>query len=802
MEAINQIIRKIFLFQRKNLIFRVIAGSIHFFIFLLIIWLSTFLADSVFYFKSEVRWFILILNSSLTLYIFYQFVLLPIIDFLLLSENKDLTQVTKYIGERFPSISDKLTNIYQLIISDPPGSSSSIKKYAIRLFAQKISKVSFAKKLLLKEYFLPISFLLPLLFGSFLLIVTLSGRLSLSAKRVLNPAGEYAIVPWYEFFVTPGDVSLISGESIEINVLYKGPEVENCIFWYRNRGEKNLQSKEFRKGQNNYHLTLDNIRKTFDYYVQAIPAHPAEWRDKLISKLYMVETLNPPLVNEIQIEIQPPFYTKLPRRFLDLNIGDIITYPGSIINISGLASKNLKTAEIVFSDEEKSKCKIRNNKFYYTFTISSDKSYYLNISDMENLYNQSPIEYSITVLVDQYPYVEISEPGEDIEISADGAVNLLIEGNDDFGFKSLYLNYQILGKIKETRDSTLQYVPIKISEPRAKHFQQSFLWNFANLPVSFEDVVKYHVTVTDNDIIGGPKQSQSNTYFIRFPSLEQLFDEFEMTQDENLESTEDLAKDSEELKKDLEEISREMKREKEIDWERKRSLESTIEKQKKIQEKLQKIENNLDQAIKKMENNQLFSPELLEKYRQLQNLFQEIATPELLQAMNELQNVMNNLNQKSGQQSVEKFKLNQERFKKNLERTLALFEKVKLEQELDRMVKMAEQLKKEQSEISKALQDEKALIENNRESLLQKEKNQKDMLERLEKSLADITENQSLNDYPKSQNHLEEAKDTGSQLQKQMQNLMKEISSGNQTQAAQSSAQSSRQMEQRIIELQ
>ena len=76
--------------------------------------------------------------------------------------------------------------------------------------------------------------------------------------------------------------------------------------------------------------------------------------------------------------------------------------------------------------------------------------------------------------------------------------------------------------------------------------------------------------------------------------------------------------------KDLEEISREMKREKEIDWERKRSLESTIEKQKKIQEKLQKIEKNLDQAIKKMENNQLFSPELLEKYRQLQNLFQEI----------------------------------------------------------------------------------------------------------------------------------------------------------------------------------
>jgi len=801
MDAINQIIRKIFLFQRKNLIYHAIAGSIHFSIVLLIIWLSTFLADSVLYFKSEVRWFILILNGSLTIYLFYQYVLLPIIEFFLLSESKDLTPVTKYIGERFTSISDRLTNIYQLIVSEQPGSSSSIKDYAIRKFAQKITKVNFADKLVLKEYLFPLLIILPVLVGSVLLISTLSGRLSLSAKRILNPTGEYAIVPWYEMSVTPGDARLISGESLTVTVLYQGPETENIIFWHRNQGEKSLQSKVFQKGQSNFHLTLENIRKPIEYYVQAIPAFPAEWHDKLISKMYMLETLNPPLVNELQIVIQPPVYTNLPKRFLDLNVGDVIAYPGSKVNISGRSSKNIKMAEIVFSEEEIKRCKIRDNKFTYNFTISSDKSYYFNISDLEDLHNQSPIEYSITVLDDQYPFVEITEPGEDVEISADGAVNLVIEGNDDFGFKSLHLHYQVHGKIKETRDSTWKKVPIIISSRGAKHFQQSYLWNFANLPVSFEDAVKYYVTVTDNDVIGGPKQGQSNTYTIRFPSLEQLFDEFEMTQDENLESTEDLVKDSDELKKALEEISREMKREKELDWERKRSLEATIEKQKKIQEKLEKIEKELDQAIKKMENNQMFSPELLDKYRQLQNLFQEIATPELLQAMNELQEAMNNLDKKSGQQSLEKLKLNQERFKENLERTLALFEKVKLEQELDRMVKMAEQLKKEQSEISDALEDEDKLSNNERKSLIQKEENQRDLLERIEKSLAELEKNQSLNEYPKSQNHLGDAKKTGSELQNQMQDLMNQMTAGNQSQAAQSSNQSGRQMEQLYSDL-
>jgi len=795
MEPIDQIIKKIVLFQRKNLTFRITAGVIHFLIFLLIIWLSTFLADSVFYFKTEVRWFILILNSALTIYLLYQYVLSPIIEALLLSKKKDLTTITKDIGHHFPSIADRLTNIYQLIDGVQPGSSSSIRQYAIEQFAKKVSTVNFEKNLHFKNYILPVYSLLPILLGSALLIFMLGEKLSLSAKRIMNPTGDYAIVPWYEFSVDPGDARIISGETFKIALIYKGPVVDKCIFWFRNQGEENLQSKVFRKQQTKYHLELENVRKPFEYYVQALPSIPTEWRDKLISKTYTVETLNPPLVNELQIEIQPPVYTTLPRRFLEQNVGDIIAYPGSKINVSGLASKNLKKAEIIFSNEGEKICKIQENKFSYSFKTDKDQSYYIKLNDLEDLKNQDPIEYSITILGDQYPFVEITEPGEDIEIAADGAVNMMIEGNDDFGFKSLNLHYKVEGKIKETRDTTWKVIPIKISSAHDKHFLQTYLWNFANLPVSFEDMVQYHVTLTDNDVVRGPKQSRSNTYFIRFPSLEQLFDEFDLTQDENLESTEDLAKDSEELKKDLEEISREMKREKEIDWERKRSLEATIEKQKKIQEKLQKIEEDLNQAIKKMENNKLFSPEVMEKYHQLQSLFQEIATPELLQAMNELQNALENLDQKSGQKSVEKFKLNQEQFKENLERTLALFEKVKLEQELDRMVKMAEQLKKEQSDISEKLQNENSLSDNERESLLEKEESQKDLLERIEKSLAELEKNQSLEKYPKSQNHLENAKETGSDLQNQMKSLMNQLSAGNQSQAAQSSGQSGQQME-------
>jgi hypothetical protein len=583
---------------------------------------------------------------------------------------------------------------------------------------------------------------------------------------------------------------------------YNGPKAETCLLWFRNQGEKNYQSKIMRKQQSIYTLELDNIKKPLEYYVQAIPAFPSEWRNKLISQTYHIETLIPPLVNDLQVEIIPPAYTNLPKQFLERNVGDIIAYPGSRVKISGLANKNLKRADIIFSEDDKVNCRVQENKFSHSFVIKSAQSYQLSICDMEDLKNQDPIEYAITVLADQFPFIEITEPGEDVEIAADGAVNLVFEGNDDFGFRKLNLHYRIEGKIEETRDTSWQVIPIKIGSAHDKHFQQPYLWNFATLPVSFEDMVHYYATLSDNDNINGPKLSQSNSYYIRFPSLEQLFEEFDTAQNENLESTEELAKESEELKKDLEEISREMKREKEIDWERKRSLEATIEKQKKIQEKLENIQKELDEAIRKMENNNLFSPEILEKYHQLQNLFQEIATPELMQAMNDIQNALENLNQKSSQQAIEKFKINQEQFKKNLERTLALFEKVKLEQELDRIVKLAEQLKKEQSEISEKLAEKESMSADEQKSLLQKEQNQEDLLERIDNSLAELEKNQALNAYPKSQDYLQDAKETGSELDKQIQNLMNQMFEGKQSQAGKTSMQSEQQMDQLTSALQ
>jgi hypothetical protein len=468
------------------------------------------------------------------------------------------------------------------------------------------------------------------------------------------------------------------------------------------------------------------------------------------------------------VVVTPPSYTKLPKQFFEVNVGDILAYPGSNINISAQANKTLNTAKIVFSDGNEIYSDIRENKFNFSFPVRISKTYLFTVNDTEGLYNREPIEYTITILEDQYPTVEIAEPGEDVEIAADGALNLIFEGNDDFGFNKLQLHYQIQRKVKAVSDSTWHQVAIYIPTPGDKYFQQSYFWNFAALPVSFDDGVKYYATLSDNDIVNGPKISRSDTYYIRFPSVEQLFADFNSAQNENLNDAEDLATESEDLKKDLEKISREMKREKELDWERKRSLETVLEKQKEIQKKLKKIEDDLDKAIKKLESNQLFSPDILENYKKLQDLFHEIATPELLQSMKDLEKSLNKLDKKQTQIATEKFKIDQQRFKENLERTLALFKRVKLEQELDKMVKMAEALEREQSEISETLSKSERLDTGKRKSLIQKEEDQQNLLKNLNNSLSNMMKNDLMNEFPKVMNNLENSKQIGKGIQDQM----------------------------------
>ncbi len=780
----NTITFKIKRFHKNRLLLKTGSGVVNLLLVLFVIWISTLLVDITFYLSESSRWLILVLNGCLSIFLFYKFIISPLLNYIIIKRSNNYTKITREIGEYFPKIADKLTNIYQIENSIHPKYSQSLQKYAISQFDKETRSIDFSSKLKFSDFTLPKHFIFFVYSASIFILILLHEPLSMSLKRILMPSKDFSDIPNYEFVVNPGNTTIIQGSPVKVDVKYLGPQINGCTIQFKTEKEPNWQKKSMTFHNNTFIYSIDNLKGPIDYFIKGEVSDRNSWSDKLISKNYHINTIIPPRLSDLQIKISPPNYTQLTGKYLDLNIGDIIAYAGSNINLSVAVNKPVKEANLLFSDGFMLPMIIREEKISAGFKVSKPGVYTISVLDKDNVSNQNVIEYTITVLEDYYPTVNIIEPEEEIEAIPDATINLQIEGNDDFGFSGTTLFYKVLNNQNEAEDTTYSNFNLPINISKTKYFLQNYLWDLSILPLGFDETLKYYVEVQDNDVIGGPKKSRSNFHYIHFPSLKQLFEDFASVEEENINDLEDLAQENEDVKKELEEIKRELKREKEIDWEKKREIESTLQKQKSINEKLSQIEKEIEKAIEKLADKNLFTPEILEKYRQLQELFQKMASPELMQSMEELQKSLENLDKKKVDQALNKMEINQKQFKENLERTLELFKKVQLEQELDRLVKMAKDLLDKQSEISEKL-DKEPLNENEKDEIGKSQNEQVEDSDKIKKSMDNLLKDELFQSYQKAWQKMQEANEfaENQKLSKQMQNVQQQISSGNQKMA-------------------
>lgn len=199
--------------------------------------------------------------------------------------------------------------------------------------------------------------------------------------------------------------------------------------------------------------------------------------------------------------------------------------------------------------------------------VKRDDSYHIELQDMIGSRNQDPIEYRITKTDDQYPTVEILEPGHDQDLSENMRVPLLIRVSDDYGFSSLRLSYQVISEGKETEANTVR---IDIPNNNRTAADVEHLWNLSPIPLIPGDLVRYKAVIFDNDTFSGPKEAESKTYYVRLPSLDEIVAEVEREQEGQVEDLETLLRGQRELKTKIEDLSRELDRATglDLDWQK------------------------------------------------------------------------------------------------------------------------------------------------------------------------------------------------------------------------------------------
>jgi len=791
----KKFVKNILDFAVKKIRLNVLGALVYFILLFTVIWLSLVLADQVFYFSKVSRYGLLMINSTLLAFLAWRLIAKPVYYWVTFKKESDLSNTAQELAGYYSQAEDSIVIAYQLVSgkSNAIAESQELRQAAIDRFITQFSQEQFSSLLKLKTWLPSLKLFLPVLISALFFIYFQKDAFFRSSLRLLNPAKEYALIPDFSYKVSPGSANIIMGSSLKINAIYNGPLLEFCDLFQKTGTE--VQKFSLNKHSSGYELTIKDIRKNFTYQLNGIPVNDL-YGGQILSDEYNIKVLVPPHVENLDVRIQPPRYSSLTEFQLERNIGDITALQGSRAYLDIKTNKIIDQAKLRFSSGKELSLTKRGTQLNGIFTIRGDDSYSIILKDISDIGNQNPIMYHVSALKDKPPYVDVVEPGMDVESPIDGKLALKIEAEDDFGIRLLSLHYRIKNKSAAKSDTSWTLLPLKTLLGRT--VQSTHLWDFNTLPLTFGDTLSYFARAIDNNSFNGNATARSKIYSIRFPSLDELFEAVDEQQENELNALEEVKEESKKLREELKKIERQMKRVTKMDWKKKQSIEKTMQKQQELQKKLEEIRKDLDETVKKLEQNNLISPEILDKYVKLQQLFRDVVSPDLMQALQKLQDSMQKMNPQEIQQALKKFKLNQEAFEKNIERTMELLKRVQFEQQLDRLVQKSKKLLQQQEKISKEIDRHKSSDAEQNEQIQQMQKQQQRQLDNLSRDMQQFMQQELLEQFQQTKQVLDSAKTAiqSGDAQKKMEQMEQQLSSNQMQQAAQNSEQLQKQFSQ------
>ncbi len=722
-------------------------GFLKFFTVSIVVVIFVSLLEYAGQFPSAVRTILFWFSVSIILISFIYFVLIPFFKIFKPLRRETLPRFARELGKFLPEPEDELSNTLQIYYENSKLFSKELIENAVELIYGKLSNTdfkSFFKFSALKNH-LKISLTSLVLV---ILIYFFVPGLKSAADRILNYDKNFTPPPEFIFVVTPGDTSITKNESVKIVIETKGKTPEMIYFRKRTVEEPEFTEKIIKPDSNGkFIIKINNIKNSFEYFAEA---------QNIKSKVFNVKVINRPLLSELNLEIIPPAYSKLPKEIVKDN-GNITALPGTRISVSLNASQPLKRAEIIFSSGKKIDLSTAHNSAAGKFYVMKNDEYFFSLTDTNGIKNINPIKYSIKTLVDEFPIINVILPGKNVKLPEDDNLPLAVKVKDDYGFSKLYLKYRLSGSEVKKPQAEFSEIEIPVSHTLPED-EVYYLWNLFPLRLAANDIVSYYFEIFDNDNINGPKSAKSKIFTVRVPTLDELFTEAEETQMNVEKELVESLKEAEKLNEELRQINNELKRkEKQINWEEKNKLEKTLEKFEKLNNKISDLKKKLQNTGNELNKNNLLSKETLKKYMELQKLLDEMNSEEMRKALEKMQEALQKMMRNDVQKSLEKFSFNEEMFKKSLERTLKLLKRIQIEQKVDELTKRAEEILKKQNELKQ-----------------ETEKNGKNKSPELSKKQNDITKD--LNRFEKEMQKLrDKMKEFNDMPNEDMEKMMKEF---------------------------
>ena len=663
------------------------------------LWLFFTALEAGFWFTSTLRTFLFGATLVLGIGVFIGFVVFPFLRFSGILSGASEYILAKDVGEYFPQVKDRLLNLLHLAEGKRSSASNTFVNHAVLSLGKEIESVHFEKMETFDRAVKASKFAAIPVLGLLVFLVAAPNSFLGASQRLLAPGSEFDRPSPFQLHVSPGSIELLRGDSLRLDITLTGQELPSSLtLEYKDKLEdKIVEETLFADSSGTFSRTFVNVRRSFNYRLDA---------SVISTQWYDVDIVERPIIRSLQVSLDFPSYSQIPPQRLEPNAGDIQALPGTQVTLDAvIGGPEIREAYVAFDNGTRDTLVVHSTGAKGSFMLSREGTYHLIVRDANDTENSNPIRYSMKLLQDAYPTATLLSPEPLSELNESLSISLASRITDDFGFNRIRLYYRLAeSRFGETMPD-FESIPLELNDRSSLDQNILYRWDLSDTPLLDPvpgDAIEYFIQVWDNDSYSGFKSSKSSTQLLRLPSLAEQYKDLEQREDDVQGEMEELLRDTRDIDEQFKELQDELRNKLESDWEDQRQLEQIKEKQADLESKVESLNESFEEMTQQMENNNLSSDETQQLYEEMQQVLEEINSPELMDALNQLQEAMQELNLQQMQESLNNFQFNEQQYQERLERTLELFKQLRVQQDIDEVARRAEELAEQQENLQEA----------------------------------------------------------------------------------------------------
>lgn len=766
----QQLIKKIDDFIRKFYLNKLVRGAI---------WLSgIFLLSYLFLIVSEYYSYFSINTKTILFYsfIFTQLILAwfltgkHLVAYLHLGKIINHEQASEIIGAHFPDVKDKLINTLQLKKqSDLGNQNNALLEASINQRIASLKPIPFVKAVRISENKKYLQYALFPMAIVILIAFAAPSILTDGTERLINHNVFYKKKAPFDFDVTNKSLKVTQGDDFELKVKLSGDQIPQDIYL-----EDGVNTFKLNKSDIiNFNYLFKNLQSNKTFRLKAGEFYSDEYTINVKSK--------PVLISYSALFTYPAYLNK--QAEVVQNPGDITVPVGTNVTWS-FKTEHVNQLGFSYQNQRKNITTENKDNFIFKNRIIKNGGYSIFLENKE-VSTQDSLSYQINTIADLYPKIEVNQRLDSANLNV---VYFIGKVADDYGLSSLNFHYQILKTDDESRKGKKFSVPVKFDKPAA---QSSFfyLWKLKEIGLKPGEEIAYYFDVADNDGVFGAKHTQSATLTYKLASKEESIEKIEETSQAIKQKMQSAIRQTDKIQKDTKKLNQELIDQKTIGYEQKKQIENLVEQQKKLENLIKDIQKDGKQNLLDRKEIQPNNEKILEKQKQIQDLFDNVLDEKTKKLLENLQKMMEQNQKELTKDQLQQMQVDNKALEKELDRILELYKKLEVEQKLNDAIEKLDELAQKQEELSK---------QNDKDDL-QKQKDLEKAFDDLKKDLKEVDKkNQELDKPADFENPEQDQKD----IDQEMDNAEKSLEENKSQKASQSQKNAAQKMKQLSQKLQ